>query len=399
MHQSTAHRPARGDASAQPGGAWIELDVETAATTLDEAWRSLVAGPGAPPMDDPLWQRVYWRAFGATQPPRVHALRIGEGVAGVIPLQPGGYVVRRWTSGFNAHVPYGTVALDASGRVARSALDHLMRSAQMLELGPLYVHDAATVALTQAARQRGYRVSLDASGADAILDLPSSWAELKKSLGANLVASTPRKIRQLQRLGRLEFAIVTGGAALEHVLDESFMLETLGWKGERGGPGAPIRASQETLQFYSDLATAAARAGRLALYTLRLDSRLIAFEYCLRGNGRIDLLKLSFHPDFGRYSPGNALRFLLLEHEIGAGQATTYHMGLVSEWKARWASRVEPLGRLRIYDRGIRGTAAYLLKSWIPGRSRQQPVVRRAGRWILSRLHGAWLLMSLLDAA
>src|SRR5439155_1287392 len=84
-------------------------------------------------------------------------------------------------------------------------------------------------------------------------------------------------------------------------------------------------------------------AGRLALYTLRLNSTLIAFEYCLRHNGRIDLLKLSYHPDFGRYSPNNALRFLLLQRELESGGVRSYHMGLVSEWKARWAPRLEPL--------------------------------------------------------
>ena len=65
-------------------------------------------------------------------------------------------------------------------------------------------------------------------------------------------------------------------------------------------------------------------------------------------------------------------------------------MGLVSEWKARWATRLEPLCRLRIYDPGARGTLAYLVKSWIPGRARQKVVVlRSARRWLSGRVRTA----------
>src|SRR5207248_10109817 len=85
----------------------------------------------------------------------------------------------------------------------------------------------------------------------------------------------------------------------------------------------------------------------------------------LRHNGRLDLLKQSYHPAFGRHSPGNVLRVLLLQHEIAAGEISSYHIGQVSEWKQRWATRLEPRCHIRIYDPGVRGTLAYLMKSWL----------------------------------
>jgi len=115
--------------------------------------------------------------------------------------------------------------------------------------------------------------------------------------------------------------------------------------GGRGSAAAPIKlTTRHPCSFYTRLGWPKLRqlAGRLALYTLRLNSALIAFEYCLRHNGRIDLLKLSYHPDFGHYSPGNVLRFLLLDQEIKSGEARSYHMGLASDWKTRWATRLEP---------------------------------------------------------
>ena len=366
---------------------WIELDVETAVETLGDQWRQLTDAPEAPPTGDPMWHRVYWRAFGADGPaPRVHALRVGDEVSAIIPVRRTGRLLRQWSSGVNAHTPYWTFAL--SGQVAVAAVEHLMASAQVLDFGPLYVCGVLTDALTRAARARGLRVSQDAHAPDAVIDLPASWAELQRSLGTKLVANTSRRLRLLAQLGRLDFEVVTSGRDLQQVLAECFTLETFGWKGRRGG--VPIRSRPDTLQFYAELAEASAAAGRLALYTLRLNSTLIAFEYCLRHNGRIDLLKESYHPDFGRYSPGNALRFLLLEREVGSAGARSYHMGLVSEWKARWATRLEPLCRLRIYDPGVRGTLAYLVKSWIPGRARQKALVlRSARRWLSGRLRTA----------
>ena len=61
---------------------------------------------------------------------------------------------------------------------------------------------------------------------------------------------------------------------------------------------------------------------------------------------RIDMLKISYSPDLARYSPANVLRLLILKTEIERGSITIYHMGRSSEWKLRWANRVEPLVRL-----------------------------------------------------
>jgi len=377
-------QPARPDRPPQGHDGWIELDVETAAVQFAERWASLTGAPGTPPTADPAWQRVYWRAFDHdAAPARVHALPTSDGVAAIVVARRAGRLLPRRASGVNGHTPYSALALDASPAVAGRTLDHLMASVQVLDLGPLYARAGVTGALVAAACERGLRVSRDAHGADAIIDLPESWNEFRHALSSKLAANTSRAARQLARLGALAVELVSGGAALQPVLTECFTLETLGWKGKGG---VPMCSRPDTLQFYSDLATTWAAAGRLALYTLRLNGMLIAFEYCLRHNGRLDLLKLSYHPDFARYSPGNVLRFLLLEREIASGGAQSYHLGLMGEWKARWATRVEPLCRLRVYAPGVRGTAAYLAMSWLPRRARQQPVIRSTGRWLRRRL-------------
>src|SRR5690606_27649708 len=82
--------------------------------------------------------------------------------------------------------------------------------------------------------------------------------------------------------------------------------------------------------------------------------------------GRIDMLKISYDPDLASYGPGNALRWLLFKHEIGLGEIRTYHLGNPrvihsgTNWKLRWATDVEPLCTLHVYDRSLVGRLLYL---------------------------------------
>jgi CelD/BcsL family acetyltransferase involved in cellulose biosynthesis len=193
-------------------------------------------------------------------------------------------------------------------------------------------------------------------GSEAIIDLSGPWDAFRRAIPWNLEKTTARHLRQLHGLGDLSLEVVNGGERLVPMVQECLRLETLGWKSQFG---TPILARADTTRFYSDLAAAGAANGFVALYGLRLNGRLIAFEYCLRSSGYIEMLKISYAPDLAHYSPGNVLRYLLLRREIELGEVKSYHMGLTSEWKRRWAVRFEPLSRVRIYDRGIAARVGY----------------------------------------
>jgi CelD/BcsL family acetyltransferase involved in cellulose biosynthesis len=237
------------------------------------------------------------------------------------------------------------------------ALDHLLRSASVLDFGRLPSRGPLYERLSAAARRKGLRVGTKPTDGEAIIDLPGTWAELRGTLSRSLRKNTESAERKLAGMGRLGFEVIEGPPELPGVLEECFDLETLGWKGERG---SPIRSSASVLRFYTELARSAAAAGRFALYTLRLDGRLIAFEYCLRAQGRIALLKISFDPEVARQSPGHVLRFKILQRECEKGQIQAYSMGAESQWKLHWATRVEPVVKVRVYGGGLLGRVAYL---------------------------------------
>lgn len=333
-------------------------------------WDALAAAQS--PLADAAWIRCLASAFGE-QPQLFTQWEDGQLVAGLAVTRRDG-VVRRWTSLDNEHAPYWLLA--GTPRDPRAFLEHVLADAEYLYLRRLPVESPACRALRAAADDAGMPVSLIESDAgDARLDITGSWEELRARLPKNFQRDLPRKQRQLAKQGALALVIHTApGAALDAALVESFAVETRGWKGSEG---SPIQRDPRTLRFYTELAQALAASGRFALYTLVLDGKIIAFEYCLRGGGHIEMLKLSFDPAFEKTSPGQVLRMMLLEHEAARGEVRYYHLGRPSEWKRRWATEIAPLCTLRIYARTPRGRAAYLAGPVLRDRLKRSPLAIR----------------------
>lgn len=344
---------------------------------LAEPWNELIDGTVSP-LADRAWLCAWAEAFGVPTSAAVHALVDGDQLLAALALRREGRVVRVWGSLENEHWPYWVFPWPAPDPASASRLlDQLLADADYLFLRRLHLEGPACRALLGAAEQRGLPHSvIRHPQSDAVIELGPRWADLEARLSKNLVRDTPRKRRRLARMGRLELAILDQpGPTLGQALEECFDLEARGWKGESG---SPIRSRPETLRFYREVAQRFAAAGRFVLYLLKLDGRLVAFEYCLRGGGHLEMLKLSFDPALSKNSPGNVLRMMLLEKEVAAGRTHTYHLGRVSPWKLRWATRVSPVGTLRIYAHSLRGRATYLLGPALRARAKGFVAARKA---------------------
>jgi CelD/BcsL family acetyltransferase involved in cellulose biosynthesis len=337
---------------------WDEAAGPRGIEALAPAWDELTRSLGLPIASGALWLRCFWNAFGNGDHDLavLSAQRDGRVVA-IVPLLQDKRMLRTWSPVANFHSPSLVFAAEnPPAEAAAAVLDRLLRTGDVLDLGPVPPGDPFCEALRGAARAARLPVVEDAAESDAIIELRGPWEQFRRSLSKNLEQSTGRHHRQLQKFGVLAFDEVTGGARLPAALEECFQLEAAGWKATHG---SPILAQQDTLRFYTDLAHQAADAGAFAVYILRLDGKPIAFEYCLRAGRRIDMMKISYTPDLARYSPGNVLRQMVLKTEIERGAISIYHMGRASEWKLRWANRVDPMIRLRIYGRGARARVAY----------------------------------------
>ena len=80
--------------------------------------------------------------------------------------------------------------------------------------------------------------------------------------------------------------------------------------------------------------------GALDLWLLKLNDQIIAFEYCHYSKETCYSYKISFDPDFDRFSPGKVLRSIQLEqyHQDPAAECFDT-LGMLCEAKAKWVTR------------------------------------------------------------
>lgn len=322
-------------------------------------WDRLAHAGSFSPTADSLWTASLWGAFGAVGGPlEIHRLLRGEHLYAVIPVVRRRRLIRS-VSDFQVVrlTPYWQFAVreDALDAVAEAAIERLLEDAEVLLLRRLHAGGPIAKAFVGAAGRRGLTVDSTVHGADCLLPLPRTWETFRGAMSTKLRKNTERAERQLERMGSLTFDVVQGPDEALAVLEECIELETLGWKATDGDT---IASRPDWRRFYTDLVRASAQHGRLALYTLRLDGRLLAYDLCLRAQRRINLLKISYHPDYHKQSPSNVLRYRVFQREVELREIDAYHFGDPSEWKLRWTDRQDPLVDLRIYARGLRGLLA-----------------------------------------
>jgi CelD/BcsL family acetyltransferase involved in cellulose biosynthesis len=313
-----------------------------------DAWNDLAHASSLSPVADALWMRCWWRAFGKNDRSlAVHALYENDRLLAILPLQRRGRLIRTWKPAFDGNAPYSMFALDEGHpEVATEIVSHLLQDADEIELGPIHAKGPIYQAVRDAAQAQGLITAESDAGVDLVMKVFSPWEELKQTIPAKTRQETGRKKRQLERLGRLDLEIVTSGPALRPALDACYAIEARTWKRSAG---SAVLLDPQDRQFFDELADCMGEAGRFALYLLKLDDRIIAYEYSLRAQGKIDSLKPSFEPELARYSPGNVLRWMILESEAGRGEVTSYGMGPPYAHKQHWTRLADPLCRLHVY--------------------------------------------------
>lgn len=269
---------------------------------LRDGWRALARRVNLPAIAGPEWVACFHQSLDVSGGLRLHVLSRGHTLVTVIPLLRRAGLRAAWMSPVHAHLPSWTCAGDlACPGIADEILTHLLTSAGALDLDPTSAEDPLFTALWDAAVARGLGVVLSERHPEAIIDLIAPWERFCGTMPGG-IKQHMQKWRQLEKVGRLTFAKAgDAGEPPDRALQECFELEAAGWKGDRG---VPMCAQADTRAFYEALVRETAAAGSLALYTLRLDGRLIAFDLGVQSGPRVDALKISYAQDLARYSPG-----------------------------------------------------------------------------------------------
>ncbi len=154
--------------------------------------------------------------------------------------------------------------------------------------------------------------------------------------------SVHRKLKKLERLGKLEFCVYDTPDALETAYQELLSIEASGWKGR--SQTATIYYDESTV-FFAKLIESFAPLGSCAIYSLKLNNKTIAAKLCITMNGNCYFLKIGYDEYYAKMSPG----VLLIENAItqlsGCGVVREYnfvtHHDYYQQWNPKHRTRYE----------------------------------------------------------
>jgi hypothetical protein len=318
---------------------------------MSEAADSVLAVAG------PTWLSAWFAAFD----PDVAPLQLG-GQAG-LPLRRGrtrllGMPLRTLHSPTNEHTPRydwpdGLSPGNVAGWLAASRQRYPWH---LLEL-ELLAQDSNAARLFGNLPKPWRRLDLRARWETPVIDLTQGADAYFAGLPQKLRANTNRAENGLGKTGELIVRDFAQGADWLTWLDTCLALERAGWKGQAGGA---IAQSTRIREFYLTVLERFRAAGALRLYGLTLDGELLAFNLLLRDGPTWFGLKTGYAEAWAKQSPGNVLFRQVLGALFADGGALSLDLlDPVTDWKRRWASRIEQRVRLRLYAPGWRGGLAY----------------------------------------
>ncbi|MFY1829774.1 GNAT family N-acetyltransferase [Myxococcus fulvus] len=354
-----------------PGPRVVEVDDRAAFMALESEWNALVEATTDELFYRHEFIRIWLDNFAPGARLRVLTLRNSEGrLSAALPLWEErtnlyGVPVRQLSAAANTHSCRFDLLAREPDAAAAMFLSHLRQQGGWDVLRLTDVPDGgAAWRLFAAAQAVRMPVGAWESLQSPYIPLPGTREKFQASLQSKFKANCRRRRRKLEEKGKVTFERVDGGPGLEGTLEEGFLLEQSGWKGERGTAMAQDTA---TRGFYTELARDAAYRGKLALYFLRVDGKPVAFHYGLEHGGRYFLLKPGYDEQLRECSPGQ----LLMEEVVGTcidrklGEFDFLGPDMV--WKRDWTDQVRRHTWLYIFNDSAFGRALCAAKfRWTP---------------------------------
>lgn len=195
-----------------------------------------------------------------------------------------------------------------------------------------------------------------------------------------------KNVRRLQR--KLEqqhpkIGFSCPAAIAEQGLEAFLTLESEGWKGA-DGKGTSILLDPALAGFYRRLGELFAEGDDLRTDFIVDDDKPVSGQLALRGGDGWYLLKISYHPDYAAFGPGNILLLNMVEEMASEPAIEQVNLVTGPGWAERWHPSQEPVYTLTHFNRSWRGRLLALLRNAVrtlrPWRDRLQQARQKAAK-------------------
>ncbi|HEY2381247.1 MAG TPA: GNAT family N-acetyltransferase [Terriglobia bacterium] len=337
--------------------------------SLAEEWRRLCEeGRCNEPFYRPEWVAAYIRAFAQEAKVVVVTARVDGELKAVLPLIEErsyfrGIPIKRLRDAANAHsCRFDIVCAPGSqGEAAVQAIWKFLaeRSGWDMMQFSSVPEGSALNSFAQAASSDAFPTERNVSMRSPYLPL-TGLGETKDPLvlqsSANFRSIVRRRERQLKSQGTVLLRRVT--KADPQMLQRFYDLERSGWKGEEG---TAIACSEQTRQFYDEIAANGERFGYLSLFFLEFDGHPVAGQFGLAHAGRYFMPKIGIDENYSKCGPGHLLIHEIMRNCAENGIREYDFTGPWAEYKAKWTSINRSHFTVRIFNRSLRGRALHVL--------------------------------------
>lgn len=331
-------------------------------TSLGEEWDLLLRQqPQREPFLLPYWFEAFSKTMAPDEALPVVIVRDGGRLCGILPLRRTGRFLRKvparvLSSLSNVHSCRFDFVCDPNNRddIAQAAWDALKRDSRWSVIEVNAVPEGGSFeAIMRCAERDGYMVSrwptllspylnLPTEPGDPLSNCPSYYKKDRKRL--------EKRFDRLKEIGEPAFQVYSEFD--EDLFNEFITLEGSGWKGHAGGA---IRCSPALVEFYRELAKAAAQQGHLRMCALRAGGKAIAMELSFVVDSCCYSPKIAYDENLASSSPGQQLARLVIEDLARLGVRKYDLLGPRSRYKAIWAGDVRPHANCYIFRPSFAG--------------------------------------------
>lgn len=291
----------------------------------------------------PAWLEVWWQSFQHQARLYLVAVRQGERIIGIAPLQ-----LKDKTATFLGDVSVCdymdfVVAPGEEGNFFAVLLEDLKnKNINSLELGHVRPESAVLSYLVDVAKVHGYETSCYQEAVSLELDLPSSWEEYLELLTAKQRHELRRKLRRLEEMGTVSYRVVDNKGAVDGLMDVFLKLFT----ESREDKAAFLTPERES--FFRAIAGAMAEAGLVRFGILEVDAVPAAVVMCFDYRDTLYLYNSGYDPRYSFLSVGLLSKAMYIRDSIQRGKKRFDFLKGSEVYKYHLGGREIPLSSCRI---------------------------------------------------
>ncbi|MFX0140482.1 MAG: GNAT family N-acetyltransferase [Candidatus Hodarchaeota archaeon] len=157
-----------------------------------------------------------------------------------------------------------------------------------------------------------------------------------------------RKIRRIERLGKLSFQVITELKDIEKHFDIFFNFHEQTWKGK-----------EKNAEFYYKIARKFSQGEEIILYCLCLNECPIAYTFVLKSRNTLFCIKTTYDPSYYAFSPGTIMFHKILENSFRDKVIEKFDIGRGDEYYKQELTSY-PINQINFFGGHKRTFASYL---------------------------------------